>query len=102
MSGGVQEGTNLVSFQVLKRIPLEKRPTNAQNRRLLKEPNLNSGTEHSEVFGGVSGQDVAKMWSDRKKKEKMRSTQINRRLKTRPCDISVSKLVRRARNRARL
>jgi len=42
----------------LKRIPLEKRPRNVQYRHLLKAPDLNSGTECSEVFGCVSGQDV--------------------------------------------
>jgi len=31
---------------------------NAQNRQLLQAPDLNSGTERSEVFGRVSGQDV--------------------------------------------
>jgi len=43
---------------ILKRIPLEKRPENAQYLPLLKAPDLNSGTECSEVFGCVSGQDV--------------------------------------------
>jgi len=44
--------------QGLEWIPFEKNPKNAQYRHLLKAPDLNSGTERSEVIGCVSGQDV--------------------------------------------
>jgi len=43
---------------VSERIPLEKRPKKAKYRHLLKAPDLNSGTEHADVFGCVGGQDV--------------------------------------------
>jgi len=45
---------------ISKRIPLEKRPKNAQYRHLLKAPDLNAGTEHSEGFSCVSGQDMVR------------------------------------------
>ena len=48
----------LYSHKVLELMALEKRPKNAQNRHLQKVPDLESGTEHSEGFGHVIGQEV--------------------------------------------
>jgi len=53
-----------------------KTPKIAKNRHLQKAPDSNSGTDHSEVFGCVSSQDV--VGSPKKVAEKMRITKSSR------------------------
>jgi len=73
---GFQPAASGEFFVELKRVSLEKCPKNAQYRHLLKAPDLNSGTERSEVFGCVSSQHVVGLY--KKVAEKMRSINISR------------------------
>ena len=78
----------------LELIPLEKRQKNTQNRHLLKAPDLNAGTDHSEVCfwlcelsrcGRIVKNSVRKQYQ-KTVSEKMRNTKIRWWLKTRQCD----------------